>query len=117
MAENLGLLLIYFIVELGFLVLCMHLVGRYFGFDFGPFWRAITKAGIILLVVTSIFIWFGAYLPWYASVLVFFGAYYFGFMLAFGLDASDAAIFTVIYFIAIIIVRFVVIFIILGARS
>jgi hypothetical protein len=117
MADIIGILLLSFVLQLGFLILCMHLAGRKFGIDFGPFWSAVGKAAIILVIASVFYVLVGHYCPWYARMLVVAGIYYFGFMFAFGLDASDAGLFAVVYFVAMVLVNFVVVFVILANRQ
>ena len=116
MPHKIPLALVLLGAQLALLLLCMHLAGRKFGLDFGSFRSALTKGTLILLVANLLMIPFGG-AGWFVSVLVVGGTCYLGFMLAFALDRTDAALFTLVYLVAQLLLTWGIIFVWLAASS
>ena len=79
----------------------MHLSGRWFGIDFGPFWPGITKAALFLLASAILYQWLGGW-AFLINILVWI----FGFKIAFNLDWSELWIFTGCFIIGSVLLRF-----------
>ncbi len=94
----------------------MHLAGKVLGIHFGSFWSAVGKAAVVLLAVSVMQAYFGNYLPCFARLAVSFAVYYFGFMIAFGLDTKEAWMFTLAYFIMSWLLFWVLFMILIGTR-
>ncbi len=76
----------------GFLILMMHLSGRWFGIDFGYLKPAVGKVILFILVTTILSEWLGP-----VAFLINFFIWTVGFKIAFNLDWTELIIFTVSY--------------------
>jgi len=116
MSSQVLFMLSFFASHVVFLIMCMHLAGKVLGIDFGSFWPAVGKASVVLLAVSVVQTFFGNYLPCFARLLVTFTVYYFGFIIAFGLDTKEAWMFTMAYFIMSWLLFWVLLMILIGTR-
>ena len=115
MLHAVALFLFYLVTQLVLLVLCMHFAGKRFGIDFGPFWTAVAKAAVILLVVSGLMTVYRD-AGFFVEVVVLAAAYYMGFILAFNLNHFEAAALALVYLVAFVLVHWVVIVLVLGIR-
>ena len=117
MGETIIFVLVYFIGQVVLLVLCMHIAGRKLGLDFGPFWPAIGKAAVVLLIGSIVIGPLAGMMGLHFGLLFLVSGYALAFKFAFGFDYWEALTFTGIYFITIIILHFVLVMFLLNRLS